>query len=742
MKNIVLLSDGTGNSSAKLMKTNVWRLYEAIETASGDQVALYDNGVGTSSFKPFAVLGGALGWGLKRNVRTLYMFACRNYTPPTDGQAGDRIFAFGFSRGAFTTRVLVGLIQDQGLITNAKGRELERRAKWAYREYRRRFNPTKGLVTPLRAIRDWILRLWERGPAYTSEANVRPRVTFVGLWDTVDAYGLPIDEMTRGWDKWVWPLSLCDHRHPAIVDKLCHAIAIDDERHTFHPVLFDESNEPARARTDDERLTQVWFAGVHSNVGGGYPDDALAHVPLRWVAGEAQKKGLRLHPHVVSQWAARSDPNGPGSDSRRGLGSYYRYNPRSIKKLTDDRFADVTIPLPKIHESVFQRIVAGRDDYAPIVLPERYSVVTANGDVRHGDDHPYEHATQSLSRCADQERVWNLVWWRRITYFTTVILTFLLIVPPFLFGADGGGILPWRSRASSGVIELIGKVLPGFAQPWVEYYRNYPFQLLIGGGLLAVLLFSSSRLQRAIGDNMRVLWDGIVKTPRTPVVPSAAPTGWVYRLRSHRVYRGFFEAVTQHVFPFIFGFGTLAALLLVLAGTANRASFAAASAIGWTCRDVANPAAVNNPVKASLPSNELCYATGLRLEEGRPYRVDIALGPGWADSGIRVDTPAGFGSMKQPMLFLPFLPFRRVLTAQWFVPMVRIGSHGAEYHTLDQGFAEFTPRRAGQLFLFVNDAIGVGPWLKKFYENNRGSADVTIQAVPTPQGEPARGPML
>ena len=124
-RNIVLLSDGTGNSSAKLMKTNVWRMYEAVQLTGGDQVALYDNGVGTSSFKPFAVLGGALGWGLKRNVRHLYMFACSTYRP------GDRIFAFGFSRGAFTIRVLIGMIEDQGLIVGVKGRELERRAKWA-----------------------------------------------------------------------------------------------------------------------------------------------------------------------------------------------------------------------------------------------------------------------------------------------------------------------------------------------------------------------------------------------------------------------------------------------------------------------------------------------------------------------------------------------------------------------------------------------------------------------------------
>src|SRR5215213_4992735 len=199
------------------MKTNVWRMYEAIELTEGDQLALYDNGVGTSSFKAAAVLGGGLGWGLKRNVRTLYTFACLNYRP------GDRIYAFGFSRGAFTIRVLIGLMNDQGLITNASGRELERRAKWAYRAYRSRFNPTRGLVTPLRRIRDRTLRALERGEPYRPNPN-KPVVAFVGLWDTVDAYGLPIDEMTRGWDQWVWPLSMCERKTRA--EKVCHAVAL------------------------------------------------------------------------------------------------------------------------------------------------------------------------------------------------------------------------------------------------------------------------------------------------------------------------------------------------------------------------------------------------------------------------------------------------------------------------------------------------------------------------------------
>src|SRR5687768_16975171 len=85
-KSIVLFSDGTGNSSAKLFKTNVWRMYEAVDLGPAppgkrNQIAYYDNGVGTSGFRPLAILGGVFGWGLKRNVLDIYQYACRNYDP-------------------------------------------------------------------------------------------------------------------------------------------------------------------------------------------------------------------------------------------------------------------------------------------------------------------------------------------------------------------------------------------------------------------------------------------------------------------------------------------------------------------------------------------------------------------------------------------------------------------------------------------------------------------------------------
>ena len=114
-KTIVLLADGTGNSAANLFKSNVWRLYKALDlsnppTGGQRQIAYYHDGVGTSTFKPLALLGNVFGVGLKRNIVDMYLFLCRNYQP------GDRIFVYGFSRGAFTARVLASVITTQGIL--------------------------------------------------------------------------------------------------------------------------------------------------------------------------------------------------------------------------------------------------------------------------------------------------------------------------------------------------------------------------------------------------------------------------------------------------------------------------------------------------------------------------------------------------------------------------------------------------------------------------------------------------
>src|SRR5262245_27839154 len=138
--NIVLLAEGTGNSASSPFKTNVWRLYQALDIepppAASElprQVVYYDNGVGTENFKPLAALGGAFGIGVWQNVKDLYTFVCRNY------DTGDQIFGFGVSRGAFTIRLLMGLIGKCGIIKAVSETHLSRCVEMAYEAYRRDF---------------------------------------------------------------------------------------------------------------------------------------------------------------------------------------------------------------------------------------------------------------------------------------------------------------------------------------------------------------------------------------------------------------------------------------------------------------------------------------------------------------------------------------------------------------------------------------------------------------------------
>lgn len=205
-KAIVLLADGTGNSSANSIKTNVWKTYEAIDHGPAPasvrpQIAYYDNGVGTAEFRPLALLGGVFGLGLKQNVLEMYQYVCRNY------RDGDDIYAFGFSRGAFTVRLVVSLIASQGLVAASNEGELNRKSRAAYRAFRRSFLPRR-LRWPTRLLNLLRDRLGELRGGDNAAARAYPLIKFVGVWDTVSAYGGPTNTITRTIDNWFYALSL------------------------------------------------------------------------------------------------------------------------------------------------------------------------------------------------------------------------------------------------------------------------------------------------------------------------------------------------------------------------------------------------------------------------------------------------------------------------------------------------------------------------------------------------------
>jgi len=773
-KNIILLSDGTGNSAASVWRTNVWRTFQALDLTGSDQIAIYDDGVGTSSFKPLALIGGAFGYGLKRNVLDLYAFLCRNYEPGVD------IFAFGFSRGAYTIRVVTGLIESQGLLEYESEAELRRNVKSAYRAYRaERFHTLLRVEYPLRRLRDAFLRLRDRWDErrknwkpYAKLGRIHPvQIRFLGLWDTVAAYGSPIEELTTTISQWIWPLELPNREPSEHIRRACHALAIDDERTTFHPLIWSEKHVvPALPRrgpkgkfeywVEDERISQVWFSGVHSNVGGGYPDDALAYIPFYWILTEARKCGLRLKenppwgpaatgpfdpvhdPDMVRQARSGRDKDGRLYDSRRGFGGYYRYGPRKIHDLCNVARSwispyEVEVAIPKIHCSVFERIKNGAHGYAPACIPGKYAVVNDEGRILEPADNPYESCEQAKKRAEVQEHVWDRVWHRRVNYFLTLFVTagfvlFPLIVrkPDVTINADTGAA-SWAAFLSP-VIELAGSFLPGFAKSWVDIYAGYPAWFAGLGVLVAALVQRGVNLGTQINDAMRTLWT--LNLSQWEPLRGSKPTSRVFRLRTKPWYPKLIGATKRHVIPFML------LIALVYGGFVglNRAAFTVANSLGLVCHSTSIAALrpVPHTAESSLATRSPCWASGIHLEQGVTYQIAIETGTPWSDDGIAT-TPHGFGLAEMTWPMYPAQALKRDFDANWFQPIARIGGHGLDEHRLTmvqdkvrraRYTATVTPRHAGELFLFVNDVeIGL-PWLTHlFYLNNHGDARVTVE---------------
>jgi uncharacterized protein (DUF2235 family) len=550
-KRIVVLSDGTGNSAAMVWRTNVWRLFQALDLKKSDQIAVYDDGVGTSSFKPLAVLGGAFGVGLKRNVLGLYIYLCRNYRSRDDYHAlekesaakenrepkaleefkDDEIFLFGFSRGAFTVRVLAALILTQGLVRYSSEADLSARARAAYRAYRFNRYPNstiEGLFRPLRA----------KTATLTHDPNDRPvgEIKFIGVWDTVAAYGSPLEEITLGFSKYIWPLELPNRVLSEKVFRARQALAIDEERTTFSPVLWDEFDEPMATSTKNERLSQVWFAGVHSNVGGGYPDDALANVSLNWMMAEAADCNLRFKsepsddPDALKQARAAQDKDGRLYDSRAGLGSYYRYGPRSIGRF----FAAAVSKLlkhkrvPKIHESAIDRIQVGAHLYAPIGLPAEYAVVTADTrEIRPVGTQTCETKDGAKRRHDEQESIWNAVWRRRAVYFLTVFASLYFALYPLIRESYAYQEMATRLRIAADGIKLLGIFLPSGADRWIKGYARDPAWFLLWVFAIGFLTWYGSTIKADITSRMRRIWD--THLPGRPPASVEAATGWGWK---------------------------------------------------------------------------------------------------------------------------------------------------------------------------------------------------------------------
>lgn len=285
-RNLVLCLDGTSNEPETGM-TNVARLFE-IAAKDEYQRVFYHPGVGTMGARGATtqvgqaltrLAGLALGYGVQANIEEAYRFLVREYTP------GARIYIFGFSRGAYTARALAGLLRTVGLLrpeaenlvpyamklysrggagrTSDRDREAERRY-WALREH---FDDSFG------------------NPDFPN--RFAPQVHYLGVWDSVKSVGWL--NLKARWVQARWPFT----RNIANVAHARHALALDEWRRHFEAYRFavEATNDPKRD------LREMWFRGVHSDIGGTYPDDhRLADIALRWVLDEAIDLGLRFDP--------------------------------------------------------------------------------------------------------------------------------------------------------------------------------------------------------------------------------------------------------------------------------------------------------------------------------------------------------------------------------------------------------------------------------------------------------------
>ena len=274
-RNIVICCDGTSNQPARDM-TNVAKLYFSLENDVARQISFYHPGLGTmeapgaltGAQKVTTVLMGlAFGRGIEDDIRDAYVFLSDFYEP------GDRVFLFGFSRGAYTVRALTGLIRMYGLLQPGN-------APLAPYAIRMMFAINRARGCNDKETADEVFKLAYRfRDAYGRECKPH----FVGLWDTVSSVG---------W--FSHPTHLPYTANNPDIEIGRHAVAIDERRAFFPCNLW---RPEAGGKSGPRDLKQVWFPGSHCDVGGGYPEgpqSAQSKYPLDWMMNEASTKGLLL----------------------------------------------------------------------------------------------------------------------------------------------------------------------------------------------------------------------------------------------------------------------------------------------------------------------------------------------------------------------------------------------------------------------------------------------------------------
>lgn len=312
MKRLVICCDGTWKeATVESAVSNIVRLRRMIKPRSEsdhiEQVIYYDSGVGTDG-KVDAIAGGLYGAGMDKNVLDAYAFLMDNY------ELGDQLFFFGFSRGAYTVRSLVGLINNAGLLNKEHADQLTP-AYALYRSKDASDHPHGSRAEEFRRL-------------YSNEISIH----FLGVFDTVGALGIPLTLMDSYNAK---KYGFHDTTLSRIIKHAFHAIAIDEQRYDFYPTLWT-----AKEGTISE---QRWFVGSHSDVGGGYGDShGLSDLSLKWMLEKAQQYGLDYS--MFSYKEFKPDPLAKAHDSYTSFFKIMGHHKRHVCDTDDLKEKKVASP--------------------------------------------------------------------------------------------------------------------------------------------------------------------------------------------------------------------------------------------------------------------------------------------------------------------------------------------------------------------------------------------------------------
>ncbi|MEJ2317618.1 MAG: DUF2235 domain-containing protein [Gammaproteobacteria bacterium] len=691
-RNLVLLSDGTGKRGGVGYETNIWRLYKALVVDDERQLVYYDDGVGSEKSRMSKILGGITAIGMDLNIQQLYGFLVRQWKP------GDRIYLFGFSRGAFSVRLLSDMILRCGIIDLQRVRSekaLDQLVKTAYSAC------LKSFYRPGYAHR---FRQAHASPA-------EPIIQFIGVWDTVGAIGLPFREARIAMHN-MMEYGYRGHGLDSRVINARQVFAIDDCRQTFHPVVWDEHFEPSPGR-----IRQLWFAGVHANVGGGYPKNQLSRVSLEWMIGEIRatdatttilpKQMLLLDDTEIANIAREKDAYGRLYNSRAGLASAYRLRPRNIDAIRRRYSREIAV----IHHSVLDRIRHNIDGYSPNNLPDSFEACGTSSPVQQpGNDENWQACMKAARSLGYLQQLVHFL------FMTAILVTAILLL---LHHAVDITISLFDDRS-------IGEAFRDLATGITVYL---PVAAL-GLALSEALQFPLRRRQQQTASRG---WASIYPQSRVsgPELQDRMHSGVLFRiagwLQKIRLLETFHALVAVVIYTLAYTLGQLYRLIIERLYLKPRLGGEAP-----TPADLNEPVA-GKPETVSFETGMYRMHTGLYLRNAVTYRISVRTGADWYDDCYRASPDGLQNPDSLPWFMKQARKLARHPDAEIFTLLGEID--GGEPFTIGSG-CDYPCAQDGELVVYVNDVslrmlfgdrqLALFPDI--FYLNNKGSAEITVEA--------------